>query len=223
MSDEPIVIDPPHDADAAVIWLHGLGADGHDFEPIPAQLPAAVTARTRFVFPHAPMCNVTINGGMPMRAWYDIYEMDIDRRVDAEGVARSAASAAALADAQCALGIEASRIVLAGFSQGGAIVLHAGLRYPQRLAGVMALSTYLAVGDGLEEQASAANVDVPIFLAHGSQDPVVPLALSERARVSLTGLGYRVQCHTYPMPHSVCGEELRDIGCWLEQVLPARH
>lgn len=219
MSDAPIVIEPPATADASVIWLHGLGADGNDFEPVAGQLGEAITRTTRFVFPHAPVQAVTINGGARMRAWYDILEMTLERRVDDAGVDRSARTAAGLIASEQARGIAANRIVLAGFSQGGAIALHAGLRYPERLAGIMALSTYLAVPDGLTEAISDANRDVPVFLAHGSQDSVVPLGASERARVQLRALGYRVQCHTYPMAHSVCSEELRDIACWLEDVL----
>ncbi len=221
MSDAPIVIDPPRQARASVIWLHGLGADGHDFEPVVEQLADTVTRDTRFVFPNAPKQPVTINGGTVMRAWYDILDMSIDRRVDAAGVTRSAGVVAELVAAEREKGIEARRIVLAGFSQGGAIALHAGLRHPERLAGIMALSTYVALPEGTGEEASAANRDVPIMLAHGSQDPVIPLALNERSRLFLRTLGYRVQCHTYPMPHSVCGEELRDISCWLEDVLEA--
>lgn len=219
MSDAPIIIEPSAPAQACVIWLHGLGADGHDFEPVVEQLDSAVTATTRFVFPHAPVQAVTINGGSRMRAWYDILDMAIERRVDSAGVENSARIVAGLIAAQRDLGIAAHRIVLAGFSQGGAIALHAGLRHPERLAGIMALSTYLAVPDGLAAAVSDANRELPVFLAHGSQDPVVPLAASERARVLLRALGYRVQCHTYPMAHSVCGEELRDISCWLEEVL----
>jgi len=219
MSDSPIVVEPAAPAERSVIWLHGLGADGHDFEPVVQQLQEGAVRATRFVFPHAPVQPVTINGGMPMRAWYDILEMDIGRRVDAEGVVRSAAAVTALLDAEREKGIDARRMVLAGFSQGGAIALHAGLRYPHRLAGILALSTYLAVPDGLGQEAGEANRDVPILLAHGSQDPVVPIGLSERARVLLRAAGYRVHCHTYPMPHSVCPEELRDLSCWLEDVL----
>lgn len=219
MPDAPIVVEPSQSADASIIWLHGLGADGHDFEPVVAQLPERVTARTRFVFPHAPMQPVTINGGMLMRAWYDIQEMELSRRADENGLFDSARSASALIDAEREYGIDARRIVIAGFSQGGAVALHAGLRYGMRLAGIMALSTYLPAEATVSDERSDANADVPIMLAHGSQDPVVPLALSEQARIALTGLGYRVQCHTYAMPHSVSGEELRDIGCWLQQVL----
>jgi len=154
-----------------------------------------------------------------MRAWYDIKDMQIDRRADAAGVASSAATVAGLIDEERNKGIDARRIVLAGFSQGGAIALHTGLRYPHRLAGIMALSTYVAVRDGFEDEASEANRNVPIMLAHGSQDPVIPISLSEQSRVWLREKGYPVQCHTYPMPHSVSGEEIRDISCWLESVL----
>jgi len=219
MSDAPIVVEPTTPAEASVIWLHGLGADGHDFEPVLEQLAPAITTSTRFVFPHAPVQAVTINGGARMRAWYDILDTAIERRVDGAGVQRSAMTVAGLIAAERERGIAAHRIVLAGFSQGGAIALHVGLRHPERLAGIMALSTYLAVSEGLAAAASEASRDVPVFLAHGSQDPVVPLGASERARVLLRALGYRVQCHTYPMAHSVCAEELRDISCWLEDVL----
>lgn len=219
MSDAPIIIEPQDVAEASVIWLHGLGADGHDFEPVVEQLQEGARRATRFIFPHAPVQPVTINGGMEMRAWYDIKDMQIDRRADAAGVMRSAATVAGLVDAERAKGIDSRRIVLAGFSQGGAIALHAGLRYGERLAGIMALSTYVAVRDDFEDEASEANRNVPIMLAHGSQDPVVPLALSEQSRRWLREQGYRVQCHTYPMQHSVSAEELRDISCWLETVL----
>jgi phospholipase/carboxylesterase len=219
MDDSPIIVEPAEDADASVIWLHGLGADGHDFEPVVEQLQPRARKATRFVFPHAPMQAVTVNQGMRMRAWYDILDLAIERRVDDAGVRRSAGVLEALVAGERARGIPARRIVVAGFSQGGAVALHAGLRHRERLAGIMALSTYLAVHEGLEEEASEANREVPVFLAHGSQDPVVPLSASEAARVALRGLGYRVQCNTYPMPHSVCAEELRDISCWLEQVL----
>ena len=217
--DAPIVIEPRETADASVIWLHGLGADGHDFEPVVGQLQEPARAATRFVFPHAPVQAVTVNQGMRMRAWYDILDMQIERRVDESGVRQSAALLDALIAAERERGIPSQRIVVAGFSQGGAIALHAGLRHPEPLAGIMALSTYLAIHEGLKDEASGANRDVPILLAHGSQDPVVPLAASEASRALLRRHGYRVQCNTYPMPHSVCAEELRDISCWLEAVL----
>ena len=219
MPEAPIILEPHDTADASVIWLHGLGADGHDFEPVVGQLQPSATRSTRYIFPNAPVQAVSINGGAQMPAWYDILDAQLERRVDAAGVARSAQTVNELIAAECAKGIKPARIVLAGFSQGGAIALHAGLRHPQRLAGIMALSTYLPIHAGTAEQASPANLDIPIFLAHGSQDPVVTLATSEATRVFLCSLGYAVQCNTYPMAHSVSAEELRDISCWLETVL----
>ncbi len=215
----PIVVEPSEAPQACVIWLHGLGADGGDFEPVVPQLAAGITRRTRFIFPHAPLQAVTINGGAQMRAWYDIAEMDLERRVDGEGVKNSAENIAALLEEQHHLGIPYEKMILAGFSQGGAIALHLGLRLQQRLAGIMALSTYITMPDALESECSQANAATPIFLAHGSQDPMVPLAASENARQLLRTLGYRPNCHTYPMAHAVCAEELRDISCWLEDVL----
>ena len=218
-SDTPVVVEPPTPATAAVVWLHGLGADGHDFEPVAAELGRGGLDGIRYVFPHAPVRPVTINGGMEMRAWYDIAGSDFDRRADEEGVRESAGIARALVDEQIARGIAAERIVLAGFSQGGAIALYAGLRFPFRLAGILALSTYLPAPRSLEAQAHPANRDVPIFLAHGSQDPMIALSLAERSRAALAALGYVVEVHTYPMPHSVCAEEIRDIASWLSRVL----
>ena len=217
--DTPVVIEPPAPATAAVVWLHGLGADGHDFEPVSAELGRGGLDGIRYVFPHAPVRPVTINGGMEMRAWYDIAGSDFDRRADEEGVRDSAGIARALVDEQIAGGIAAERIVLAGFSQGGAIALYAGLRFPFRIAGILALSTYLPAPRSLDAQAHRANRDVPIFLAHGSQDPVIALSLSEHSGAVLAALGYVVEVHTYPMPHSVCAEEIRDIGNWLSRVL----
>ena len=216
--DPPVVVESSRPAKAAVVWLHGLGADGHDFEPVAAELSRGGLDDVRFVFPHAPVRPVTINGGMAMRAWYDIAGPELDRRADEDGVRESADVARALVDAQIAAGIPAQRIVLAGFSQGGAIALHAGLRLPFPIAGILALSTYLPVPQTLASQAHEANRNVPIFLAHGSQDPVIALALSERSRATLSDLGYVVEVHTYPMPHSVCAEEVRDIADWLSRV-----
>lgn len=220
--DPPVVIEPSKPATAAVVWLHGLGADGHDFEPVAAELGRGGLDDVRYVFPHAPMQPVTINGGMMMRAWYDVMGAELDRRADEEGVRRSAGIARALVDEQIAHGIASERVVLAGFSQGGAIALYAGLRFPFRIAGVLALSTYLPVPESLAAQAHDANRNVPILLAHGSQDPMIPLALSERSRASLEALGYVVEVHTYPMPHSVCAEEIRDVASWLHRVLVRR-
>ena len=217
--DPPVVIEPSKPATAAVVWLHGLGADGHDFEPVAAELGRGGLGDARYVFPHAPVRPVTINGGMAMRAWYDIAGPELDRRADEEGVRESAGIARALVDEQIARGIAARRIVLAGFSQGGAIALYAGLRFPFRIAGILALSTYLPAAESLATQAHAANRDVPIFLAHGSQDPVIALSLSERSRAVMADLGYIVEVHTYPMPHSVSAEEIRDIANWLSRVL----
>ena len=220
--DPPLVVEPSGRATAAVVWLHGLGADGHDFEPVAAELGRGGLDGVRYVFPHAPVRPVTINGGMEMRAWYDIAGPELDRRADVEGVRASAGIARALAEEQMARGIAGERIVLAGFSQGGAIALYAGLRLPFRVAGILALSTYLPVPGSLAAEAHSENRDVPIFLAHGSQDPVIALALSERSRATMADHGYIVEVHTYPMPHSVCAEEVRDIGNWLQRVLACR-
>ncbi len=220
--DPPVAIEPSEPATAAVVWLHGLGADGHDFEPVAAELRRGGLDDVRYVFPHAPVRPVTINGGMAMRAWYDIAGPELDRRADEEGVRESSGVARALVDEQIARGIAPRRVILAGFSQGGAIALYAGLRFPFRIAGILALSTYLPAAKSLAAQAHDANRDVPIFLAHGSQDPVIALALSERSRAALADLGYVVEVHTYPMPHSVCAEEIRDIANWLHRVLAHR-
>ena len=217
--DPPVIVEPLKPASAAVVWLHGLGADGHDFEPVAAELRRGGLDDVRFVFPHAPVRPVTINGGMTMRAWYDISGAELDRRADEEGVRQSAGTARALVDEQVARGIAPERVVLAGFSQGGAIALYAGLRFPFRIAGILALSTYLPVPESLPAEAHDANRDVPIFLAHGSQDPMIALALSERSRATMADAGYVVEVHTYPMPHSVCAEEIRDVGNWLHRVL----
>ena len=201
---------------AAIIWLHGLGADGHDFEPIVPELSLPPTTAVRFVFPHAPIQAVTINGGARMRAWYDIGH---DGRQDAAGIRASQSRVEALIARERGRGVAAHRIVLAGFSQGGAIALQTGLRHPDPLAGVLALSTYLPLADTLEKEASAAARDVPIFMAHGVEDPLIPLARAAQSRDRLSALGYRVEWHEYPMPHSVCAEEIRDIGVWLQRTL----
>jgi len=201
---------------AAIIWLHGLGADGHDFEPIVPELSLPPATAVRFVFPHAPIQAVTINGGARMRAWYDIGH---DGRQDAAGIRASQSRVEALIARERGRGVAAHRIVLAGFSQGGAIALQTGLRHPDPLAGVLALSTYLPLADTLEKEASAAARDVPIFMAHGVEDPLIPLARAAQSRDRLSALGYRVEWHEYPMPHSVCAEEIRDIGVWLQRAL----
>jgi phospholipase/carboxylesterase len=216
---ETLELETGRDPRTSIIWLHGLGADGHDFEPIVDELELPPEP-IRFVFPHAPMQPVTINGGMVMRAWYDIVSDDLTRREDANGVRASQALVEALIAREKARGTPAGRIVLAGFSQGGAIVLQTGLRHAERLGGIMALSTYLPIADSLPGEAHAANRGVPIFYAHGRQDPIIPLARAERSRELLVEQGCAVEWHLYPMPHAVCPQEISDIGEWLRRVLP---
>jgi phospholipase/carboxylesterase len=202
----------------AVLWLHGLGADGHDFEPIVPELRLRLPVR--FVFPHAPVRPVTINGGFEMRAWYDILGFDRGAKEDAAGIRASAAAVTELVDREIERGMPSERIVLAGFSQGGAIALHTALRSPEPLAGVLALSTYLPLAATLASERSAANASIPLFMAHGTDDPVLPFELAETSRRALEALGYAVDWHAYPMAHSVCMEEVRAIGAWLG-ALPA--
>ena len=204
----------------AVVWLHGLGADGHDFEPIVPEL--RLSAPVRFVFPHAPVRPVTINGGMQMRAWYDILGFDRRAREDAAGIHASAAAVTELVDREIERGLSSDCIVLAGFSQGGAIALHTALRSPKPLAGVLALSTYLPLAATLASERSAANAAVPLFMAHGTDDPVLPFGLAETSRRALEALGYVVDWHAYRMAHSVCMEEVRAIGAWLSALPAAR-
>lgn len=204
---------------AAVIWLHGLGADGNDFANLVPELDLSGCPPIRFVFPHAPTLPVTINGGYVMPAWYDIRGADLVSRQDAEGIQKSAQAIAALIDNEIARGIAPEAIVLAGFSQGCAMALHTGLRFPQRLAGIMALSGYLPLAETLTAERHLANAATPIFMAHGSQDPVVIPARGEASRDLLTGLGYAVQWHTYPMPHSLHPREVTDISAFLKSML----
>ena len=192
-----VEINPPDTPRAVVIWLHGLGADGHDFEPIVPELRLDPGLNIRFVFPHAPMMPVTINQGFVMRAWFDIRTADISAEADEKGIRASAKMVSKLVDAEIAKGIAPERIVLAGFSQGGAIVLHAGLRYGKQLAGIIALSTFLPLAESLEQEKSATNDGIPILLAHGSADPVVPVALAYETRAALENGGYEVEWHEY--------------------------
>jgi phospholipase/carboxylesterase len=205
---------------ASVVWLHGLGADGHDFEPLVPALGRAAEG-VRFVFPHAPEIPVTINGGWVMPAWYDIRDADFDRRADGAGLQRSADAVTALVRRENDRGVPSARIVLAGFSQGGAVALHLALRHPERLAGVIALSTYLVSGSRLASERADANRDLPIFQAHGTFDPMVPLERGEAARDLLTELGHEVAWHAYPMQHQVVPEEIADLAAWLATALPA--
>jgi len=207
--------DPTH----AVIWLHGLGADGNDFAPIVPELGLRDAPAIRFVFPHAAVMPVTINGGMAMRAWYDIVGTDLIRREDEAGIRRSEAAVRALIARENARGIPASRIVLAGFSQGCAMTLHTGLRYPERLAGLIGLSGYLPLAGSLDAERAPANADTPILLAHGLYDPVVVLPRAQATLAQLQAAGHAVEWHTYPMPHSVCPPEIQEIGAFLRRVL----
>ena len=202
----------------AVIWLHGLGADGNDFVQAVDAIPLPRIG-IRFVFPHAPMKPVTINGGFVMRAWYDILGPDLSARQDEHGIRASQLAVDALIAREAERGIPAPRIVLAGFSQGGVIALHTGLRHGRKLAGIMALSGYLALHKTTQSERASANELTSIFMAHGQSDPIVPIAAGRLSRDFLKQLGYPVEWHEYDMPHSVCVEELEEIGTWLQQVL----
>ena len=203
----------------AVIWLHGLGADGNDFASLVPELDLSGCPGIRFIFPHAPSMPVTINGSYVMPAWYDILGTDLISRQDEAGIRASEKAITALIEREMARGIPASRIVLAGFSQGCAMALHTGLRFPQALAGIMALSGYLPLAEHFAAERTAANAHTPIFMAHGNQDPVVAPARGEASRDLLTRLGYPVQWHSYPMPHSLHPREVADIAVFLSQVL----
>jgi phospholipase/carboxylesterase len=219
---ETIEIETAPNPAAAVIWMHGLGADGNDFAPIVPELALGSLPAVRFIFPHAPMQPVTLNNGQVMRAWYDVSFGDLEgrsRQADEKGVRTSQAAIGKLIARENKRGIASRQIVVAGFSQGGAIALEAGLRYPERLAGIMALSTYLPLAAKLEAEASAQNKDVPIFFAHGSHDPVIPLPMAVASRDKLRELGYNVDWHEYPMQHSVCMVEVADISAWLRSTL----
>lgn len=212
-----VVIEPKKPADSCVIWLHGLGANGHDFEPIVPELGLPHSQATRFIFPHAPEMPVTINGGMVMPAWYDILEMNIDRRVDSEQLIKSAQDVTQLIEQQMAAGIAPERILIAGFSQGGAVAYHVALSFPHRLAGLLALSTYFATAELVEH--NPANQTLPILIMHGTHDDIVPEALGQKARDLLTEAGYPVAYTSYPMQHAVCLEQIREIGHWLAERL----
>lgn len=208
---------PPGKHTHSVIWLHGLGADGNDFPPIVPYLNLPQDHGVRFLFPHAPQIPVTINNGFVMRAWYDITAADLERKVDEEGVRSSASSVQAFIEAEHARGIPYERILLAGFSQGGAIALHLGLRFREKLGGIIALSTYLVLAEKLKEECHPSNKDIPIFQAHGTHDPMVLFTYGSASKDKLTDLGYSVQWKTYPMQHEVCPQEVFDIGEWLRE------
>ncbi|WP_020647966.1 alpha/beta hydrolase [Solimonas variicoloris] len=214
-----VILEPERSARAAVIWLHGLGADGNDFVPIIPELDLPRDAGIRFVFPHAPVRPVTLSGGLPMRAWYDIAGLSVAQKQDADGIRASEAVVRAYIAGQVAAGIPPSRIVLAGFSQGGAITLHTGLRLATPLAGLVALSCYLPLHECLEAEATPAGRQMPIFIAHGRHDPIVPYAWGESTAQGLAERGYEVIWRRYTMAHEVCEEEIADIGAFLRERL----
>jgi phospholipase/carboxylesterase len=216
---DTIEIETAPNPTAAVIWLHGLGADGNDFAPIVRELDLSGCAPIRFVFPHAPTMPVTINNGYVMRAWYDILGTDLAKREDEAGLRASQKSVEALIAQQKAHGIAANRIVLAGFSQGCAMALQTGLRHPEKLAGLLCLSGYVPLNGVVAAERHTANQATPIFLAHGRGDPVIPIDRAEKSRDLLQALGYQVEWHEYSMPHAVCPEEIDDIGAWLRRTL----
>lgn len=217
--EDAVLIEPTVAAKAAVVWLHGLGADGHDFAPIVPELGLPKEAGVRFIFPHAPVRPITLNGGMAMRAWYDIKSLTKLSLQDDAGIRDSERIVHGYLDKEIAAGIPAEKIVLAGFSQGGAITLHTGPRYPKRLAGLMALSTYLPLSDKFSAEANRERKDTPILMCHGSHDPMLPMALGTASRDLLTAEGFDVSWHEYPMAHQVCEEEIELIGAWLKQRL----
>ncbi len=214
-TEHEITLEPVEPAVAAVILLHGLGADGWDFVPIAGELGLPDALPVRFVFPHAPMRPVTVNAGYVMRAWYDIKAFTPEGRADTAGLAESVQRINTCLEQQVARGVESDRIVLAGFSQGGAVALECGLRYPRRLAGLLALSTYLPFPARLAAEKAAANAALPILVCHGRMDPVVPVAMGLEARDVLVALGYVVEWREYPMQHEVCAPELAEIARWL--------
>lgn len=203
----------------AVVWLHGLGADGNDFVPLVRELDLTGLPGIRFVFPHANTMPVTINGGYVMRSWYDIVATDLTRREDEGGLRASQLQVEALIAREKARGIPASRIILAGFSQGCAMTLQTGLRHPEKLAGMLCLSGYLPLSSVAGAERSEASLGTPIFMAHGVQDPVVPFARAEESRKVVEALGYQVEWHAYPMQHTLCLEEVQDISKWIRKVV----
>jgi phospholipase/carboxylesterase len=216
---DAIEMNPSGAPDGTLIWLHGLGADGHDFEPLIPQLGTVARLGVRAVLPHAPVRPVTLNAGMRMRAWYDVATLDFRAREDEAGIRAAERQIGALIEREISAGVPPGRIVLAGFSQGGAMALHTGLRYPQPLAGILALSTWLPLRDTLAAEATPASRATPILMQHGTLDPVVPLILALGSRDVLEKQGYAVEWHTWPMQHAVCAEEVMAIDGWLGRVL----
>lgn len=212
-----IEIEPQAPATAAIIWLHGLGASGNDFAPIVPELQLPESLAVRFVFPHAPSIPVTVNGGMVMPAWYDILSMDVDRIIDEPQIVQSAKAIGELIEREIARGIPSDRIILAGFSQGGAVAYQTALSYPKPLGGLIAMSTYLATQDTLALH--SANLELDIFITHGTQDPIVSESLGQRAVEFLLGKGYKPLYVTYPMQHEVCLPQIHDLSSWLQEQL----
>lgn len=219
MSDQPIEIETTEKPTATVIWLHGLGADGNDFVPIVPQLNLPNDLGIRFIFPNAPHQPVSCNGGYVMRSWYDIYSLDDFEREDKIGLTQSQQTLETLIQKEISRGISSSRIILMGFSQGGAVVLHTGLRCSQQLAGIGALSTYLPLHKDVAKEKHQPNTDIPIFMAHGLHDPVVQYEHGQNSSKFLQLLGYSVDWFSYPMEHNVCMEEISDISRWIQQLL----
>ena len=203
----------------AVLWMHGLGADGNDFVPIVQELELPMKTAIRFIFPHAPQQEVSINGGLVMRAWYDIKNINLNQHEDEKGIRSSQHAITALIGRENQRGIPSRNIILAGFSQGGVMALHVGLHHPEKLGGIMALSSYLPLTHTLRKEAHIANASTQIVMAHGSYDPIIPIQLAKASRQLLLQNGYQVEWHEYPMAHSVCAEELIDISKWLRKVL----
>ncbi|MGB0466670.1 MAG: alpha/beta hydrolase [Pontibacterium sp.] len=220
---ETAIVEPEVPATASVIWLHGLGADGHDFEAAVPLLNLPQTAPIRFIFPHAPVRPVTINNGWPMRSWYDILAIDIERRIDEQALMDSVAQISLLIEREIGRGIAPERIILAGFSQGGAVAYQTALCYPQRLGGLVVLSTYMATTHKIRQEKSPANANLPVWLAHGVLDDVVPFSLGEQAVVELQHQGYEPEWHRYPIAHEVSAEELTELGHWIEQILDVKE
>ena len=216
---DAVVVDSGPNPTFTIFWMHGLGADGHDFEPLVPELLDDGMPPIRFVFPHAPVRPVTINNGYRMRAWYDIIGIDKRAAEDFEGIVASTEAIVALIRAENARGIATSRMAVAGFSQGGELALHLATRYPEKFAGVIALSCYLPLARHFATDRANANLATPIFMAHGVQDPVVPVSLGDDSRRILEGTGYRVEWHTYPMPHSLCEPEVADIRAFLKRIV----
>lgn len=213
---DSVEINPEQNATHCIIWLHGLGADGHDFVPIVPELKLPSNLAIRFIFPHAPIMPVTINNGYKMRAWFDIHDFSLSTKIDKEGIQASQKTVESLIETQIASGIPSENIILAGFSQGGAIALTTGINFNKRLGGILALSTYLPLPDQLLINAATVNRSLPIFVAHGTQDSVLPFLLGESTAKVLEQSGFQVDWHSYVMPHSVCGQEIADISKWIQ-------